>query len=154
MQHSPSISVVIPTLNAAAQLAATLKSIGGGTGDVIISDGGSTDDTCAIASAAGARMVSSEKGRGQQLGTGAAAATGDWLLFLITGFMICVAQLLLIVAYRYSQASTLAPFRYFSIIWGTAIGYLVWHDIPDAWTLAGSTLIIASGLYILHRQRV
>jgi drug/metabolite transporter (DMT)-like permease len=81
-------------------------------------------------------------------------ATGDWLLFLITGFMICVAQLLLIVAYRYSQASTLAPFRYFSIIWGTAIGYLVWHDIPDAWTLAGSTLIIASGLYILHRQRV
>ena len=82
MQHSPSISVVIPTLNAAAQLAATLKSVGGGTGDVIISDGGSTDDTCAIASAAGARMVSSEKGRGQQLGTGAAAATGDWLLFL------------------------------------------------------------------------
>ena len=82
MQHSPSISIVIPTLNAAAQLAATLKSIGGGTGDVIISDGGSTDDTCAIASAAGARVVSSEKGRGQQLGTGAAAATGDWLLFL------------------------------------------------------------------------
>jgi len=82
MTYPPSISVVIPTLNAAAQLAATLKSVGGKVGEVIISDGGSVDETAEIASRAGARTVPSEKGRGQQLRTGAAAATGDWLLFL------------------------------------------------------------------------
>jgi len=82
MSASPRISVVIPTLNAAARLAATLDSIRGTVEEVIIADGGSADDTCDLASAAGARIVRSEKGRGQQLGAGAAAATGDWLLFL------------------------------------------------------------------------
>lgn len=82
MSHPPSISVVIPTLNAAAQLAATLSPVAGRAGEVVISDGGSTDQTGAIASAAEARFVRSEKGRGQQLRAGAAAATGDWLLFL------------------------------------------------------------------------
>ncbi len=82
MPQPPSISVVIPTLNAATQLAATLTSVGNHAAAVIIADGGSADDTCAIASATGARVVSSEKGRGQQMRAGAAAATGDWLLFL------------------------------------------------------------------------
>lgn len=82
MSNSPSISVVIPTLNAATHLTATLKSVGDYVDDVIIADGGSMDDTCELASAEGARIVPSEKGRGQQLGTGAAAVTGDWLLFL------------------------------------------------------------------------
>ena len=78
---------------------------------------------------------------------------GDWYLFLITGFMICVAQLFLIIAFRYSEASKLAPFKYFSIIWGASIGYMVWGDVPDTWTMTGGALIIASGLYILHRER-
>lgn len=82
MSASPRISVVIPTLNAAAHLAATLDSIRATEKEVIIADGGSTDDTCDIGSAAHARIVRSEKGRGQQLSAGAAAATGDWLLFL------------------------------------------------------------------------
>jgi rSAM/selenodomain-associated transferase 2 len=82
MSNSPSISVVIPTLNAAAHLTATLRPVGDYVDDVIIADGGSIDDTCELAASSGARIVPSEKGRGQQLGTGAAAATGDWLLFL------------------------------------------------------------------------
>lgn len=76
------ISVVIPTLNAAAHLRATLKSVHGAVDEVIVADGGSADDTCDIAKAAGARIVRSEKGRGQQMRTGAAEASGDWLLFL------------------------------------------------------------------------
>jgi rSAM/selenodomain-associated transferase 2 len=82
MPYPNRISVVIPTLNAAAQLAATLKPVRKYAGEVIIADGGSADDTCAIASAGGARVVPSEKGRGLQMRIGAAAATGDWLLFL------------------------------------------------------------------------
>lgn len=82
MPQPPRISVVIPTLNAAAHLAAALDPIRGNVEEIIIADGGSTDDTCHIAAAADGRVVRSEKGRGQQMRAGAAAASGDWLLFV------------------------------------------------------------------------
>jgi rSAM/selenodomain-associated transferase 2 len=75
------LSVVIPTLNAAAGLAATLSSLAGAD-EVIVADCGSTDDTVAIAARGGVRLIASARGRGTQLAAGAAAATGDWLLFL------------------------------------------------------------------------
>src|SRR5205807_2351474 len=50
--------------------------------EVIVADGGSSDETAAHARAAGARVVVAPRGRGSQLAAGAAAATGDWLLFL------------------------------------------------------------------------
>ncbi len=50
--------------------------------EIIVSDGGSTDGTASIASTAGALVVSAPRGRGSQLAAGAAAASGDWLLFL------------------------------------------------------------------------
>ncbi|MSP01189.1 MAG: glycosyltransferase [Acetobacteraceae bacterium] len=75
------ISVVIPTLDAAATLPATLIALGD-VREVIVADGGSADDTAAIAHGAGARIVTSVRGRGQQLATGIAAATEDWLLLL------------------------------------------------------------------------
>ncbi|HZV22053.1 MAG TPA: TIGR04283 family arsenosugar biosynthesis glycosyltransferase [Hyphomicrobiales bacterium] len=81
------ISVIIPTLNAAQFLPATFRclfdaAIDGFIGEVIVSDGGSTDATLAIAEAAGAKIVVSERGRGQQLRAGAAVACKPWLLFL------------------------------------------------------------------------
>ena len=79
------LSVVIPTLNAAAALPATLAALaeaGDWVGEVIVSDGGSADGTAATARAAGCRIVESARGRGAQLCNGAAAARGDWLLFL------------------------------------------------------------------------
>ncbi len=86
--HQPApISVIIPTLDAAARLPAALAAlapaaIGGLVREVIVSDGGSGDATLAIAEKAGARLVSGNKGRGGQLARGAAAARGAWLLFL------------------------------------------------------------------------
>lgn len=81
------ISVVIPTLNAAERLPATLAPLVAATAEglvkqVIIADGGSTDETLAIAEAAGCDIVKSAPGRGRQLRAGAAAARGKWLLFL------------------------------------------------------------------------
>lgn len=75
------LSVVVPALNAARDLRRTLATVQAAH-EVIVVDGGSTDDTASIAREAGARLLSCEPGRGRQLMTGAARATGDWLLFL------------------------------------------------------------------------
>src|SRR5207248_9204142 len=78
------ISVVIPTLDAADELPETLAALAGSAliREIIVSDGGSRDDTVAIARAAGARVVTGPRGRGPQMIAGAAAAIGDWLVFL------------------------------------------------------------------------
>ncbi len=79
------LSVIIPALNEAAQLPASLKRVRAvlrGDDEVIVVDGGSGDDTRAVAARQGARVVSSERGRGTQMNAGARAATGDVLLFL------------------------------------------------------------------------
>jgi rSAM/selenodomain-associated transferase 2 len=77
------ISAVIPTLNAAEHLPAALGSLAGRplVREIIVADGGSSDQTVAIARAAGATVTEAERGRGTQLAAGAAAASGEWLLF-------------------------------------------------------------------------
>jgi rSAM/selenodomain-associated transferase 2 len=79
-----SLAVVIPTLNAAGTLPETLAALGGSgiVGEVVVTDGGSSDATGEAARSAGARLVTAPCGRGSQLAAGAAAAAGDWLLFL------------------------------------------------------------------------
>lgn len=78
------LSVVIPTLEAGSMLGATLDAVMGvdGVGEVVVADGGSADATRDIAAKAGALLVAAPRGRGAQLAAGAAAAGGDWLLFL------------------------------------------------------------------------
>jgi len=75
------LSVVIPTLNASATLPATLTSVAGAD-EMIVVDGGSTDGTSALAASLGARALEAQRGRGQQLSEGVAAARGEWLLLL------------------------------------------------------------------------
>ena len=74
------ISAIIPTLNAAAGLPATLAALRGQVTEIIIADGGSSDGTAALAQAAGARVISAPRGRGPQLRAAAEAATQPWLL--------------------------------------------------------------------------
>jgi len=81
------ISVVIPTLDAAAHLPRSLAplapaAVDGLVREVVISDGGSSDATCIIADDVGAVLVEGPKGRGRQLIAGAARAKSAWLLFL------------------------------------------------------------------------
>ena len=75
------LSVIVPTLDSAATLPGCLAALGP-VDELIVADGGSGDATREIAGGFGARIVAAERGRGTQLGTGAAAARGEWLLFL------------------------------------------------------------------------
>ena len=77
------ISIIIPAVNEARVIEKTLASTQTGTNvEVIVADGGSQDNTVAIASAYGAKVLSVPKGRAKQMNLGATAATGEILLFL------------------------------------------------------------------------
>lgn len=79
----PTISIIIPTLNEAKTLPYTLRAIGTAANvEVVVADGGSTDDTCALALAGQATVVITQAGRANQMNGGAKIARGDILLFL------------------------------------------------------------------------
>ncbi|MGE5391031.1 MAG: TIGR04283 family arsenosugar biosynthesis glycosyltransferase [Deltaproteobacteria bacterium] len=83
MPKPRSVSIVIPTLNEAENIAGLLQTLTAIPDvQVIVCDGGSTDETCAICARYPVKMVESLPGRGMQLNTGAASAEGDILLFL------------------------------------------------------------------------
>jgi len=70
-----------------------------------------------------------------------------------TGVFGAVGHWLLILAHARAPAPVLAPFLYTQLIWVTILGYLVFGDVPDRWTLIGASVVIASGLYLLYRER-
>ena len=81
------LSVVVPALDAAATLSETLAALAAAREDgllreVWVVDGGSGDETVAVAARWAARVLNAAANRGAQLAAGGAAATGDWLLFL------------------------------------------------------------------------
>jgi len=71
---------------------------------------------------------------------------------LVAASLFVVAQFLFVEAFRRAEAAVVAPFRYVLLLWAAFWGYIVWGDVPDAWTLAGAAIIIGSGLYIFHRE--
>jgi drug/metabolite transporter (DMT)-like permease len=77
-----------------------------------------------------------------------------WALLFSMGLWGGIGHYLVILAYRQAPASTLAPFIYLGLITHTAAGYLVFGQFPDTWTLAGAAIVIASGIYLVHRERV
>ena len=83
-----------------------------------------------------------------------APRAGDLALLLMTGVMLSGAHYLQIEAYRHAEAATIAPFRYTSLVWATLLGFLLWGDVPESWTVAGAALVVGSGLYIFHRETV
>jgi drug/metabolite transporter (DMT)-like permease len=60
----------------------------------------------------------------------------------------------IILAFRIGEVSAISPFRYTIMVWALLSGYLIWGDIPDRWSLLGIAIIVGSGLYIVHRERV
>jgi drug/metabolite transporter (DMT)-like permease len=75
-------------------------------------------------------------------------------VMLLIGACGALGHWLFILAFRRAPASILAPFGYAQIIVMIALGYVIFGDVPDGWTLCGASIVIASGLYLLHRERV
>lgn len=81
--------------------------------------------------------------------------TGDELLILAgMAALAAVGEILVIKALEVALAVVVAPVQYSLMIWGTFYGWLVFGQLPDGWTWLGATIIIATGLYTLHRENL
>ena len=78
----------------------------------------------------------------------------ECLLLLALGALGGLGHYLLILAYRLAPASSVSPFLYFQLLSMIGLGYFIFGDTPDHWSMIGSTVVIASGLYLVHRERV
>jgi drug/metabolite transporter (DMT)-like permease len=78
----------------------------------------------------------------------------SWALMAGIGVFGALGHWLLIKAHRLAPAAVLAPFIYTQIIWMVLLGWWLFGQWPDGWTLAGGAVVIASGLYLLSRERV
>lgn len=76
----------------------------------------------------------------------------QWGLLLVTGVCGTLGHWLLIKAYKQATTAALAPYPYSQIVWMIGLGWVAFGDLPDLWTVTGAGIIVASGLYILHRE--
>ena len=76
------------------------------------------------------------------------------LLLVMTGALASIGHYMLIAAHRHAPASLLSSFLYTQLVWVIILGYTVFGDVPDRYTLIGAAIVIGSGLYIFHRERV
>ena len=76
----------------------------------------------------------------------------DFGLFVLLGLVGGIGMYFMTQAYRYAPAAVIAPFDYTALIWGTLFGWLLWHELPGANVWLGAAVVIASGLYIVHRE--
>lgn len=74
-------------------------------------------------------------------------------VFAVIGGLGVGAHVCMIRAYAFTQASFLAPFNYAKLLWAVALGYLVFGDVPRLHVALGAAVIVASGLYMLYRER-
>lgn len=105
------ISVIIPALNAAFSLPATIASAACAD-EIIVVDGGSNDESAQIATAAGARVISAARGRGTQLAAGARAARHDWRLFLHADTRLAPGWAPLVREFSKAGSDRAATFRF------------------------------------------
>ena len=74
-----------------------------------------------------------------------------WALLLMMGLLATIGHLALIRAFDYAGATTLAPLVYTQLIWVTLLGWILFGDFPDGWSLAGMITIVAAGLLLVPR---
>ncbi len=76
----------------------------------------------------------------------------EWLLLIGIGVVGGISQLLSTEAYSSAQVSSLGPYTYTALLWAALFGWLIWGDVPGVTMILGAAMIVAAGLYILHRE--
>jgi drug/metabolite transporter (DMT)-like permease len=77
-----------------------------------------------------------------------------WIVLAFAGLSVAIGCYLIIFAYRTAEASAISPFRYASVAFAILIGWLVWDQVPDTLAITGICLIVACGIYMMHRERL
>jgi drug/metabolite transporter (DMT)-like permease len=78
----------------------------------------------------------------------------EWGMLAGAGLLGGLGHWAIILAYQRAEAPLVAPFAYTELVWATILGLTFFGDFPDLWTFIGAAIIAASGIYILHRERV
>ena len=73
---------------------------------------------------------------------------------LVAAVFVGIAIFLLALGFRDVDLSVVAPFRYTYLLTSALGGFLVFREVPDAWTVVGAVLIVGSGIYTLHREAI
>jgi drug/metabolite transporter (DMT)-like permease len=81
-----------------------------------------------------------------------APPSSDLALLIATGVLGGCGTLAMTQAFRIAPAAVIAPFEYTAMVWAVVLGYWLWGDLPDAFIIAGSAIVVASGLYIFRRE--
>jgi drug/metabolite transporter (DMT)-like permease len=74
-------------------------------------------------------------------------------MLVAVGFFGGLGHYAIIKAYQRAEAALVAPFAYTEIVWATSFGLFVFGDFPNLFTFIGTAIIIASGVYVVHRER-
>jgi drug/metabolite transporter (DMT)-like permease len=88
------------------------------------------------------------------MGGWAPMTTGDLLLLVLGAVLLLVGYQCIIMAMRMGDISFIAPFRYMALLWAILLGMIMFGDFPDLPMMIGASIIVASGLYTLYRERV
>lgn len=78
---------------------------------------------------------------------------GELAIVVLAGLLFGLGHYFVIEGYRYAEASVVSPYRYTNLIWAALLGFILWGEIPSVWVLAGTPLVVGSGLYILLHER-
>lgn len=78
---------------------------------------------------------------------------GELAIVILAGLLFGLGHYFIIEGYRYAEASVVSPYRYANLIWAALLGFILWGEIPSIWVLAGTPLVVGSGLYILLHER-
>ena len=80
------------------------------------------------------------------------ASLFEFVSLLSLGLLSGVAHYGVVKAHQLASPVVLAPTSYSELLWSTLLGFLIFGDFPDQWTLLGTGIVVASGLYIFHRE--
>jgi drug/metabolite transporter (DMT)-like permease len=77
----------------------------------------------------------------------------DWAIIAVLAVTGFLAQICITEAFRQGEASAIAPYEYTALAWGLGLDYVFLQTFPDAWTLVGAAIIVATGIYLARREK-